>query len=95
MLNEKFSSKADLKTKLFLVLGLAKIRVLLNPRRQNVKVLEKVISKEDAPILASAAQNSSYLITLDNEFLSKVPHAFAASKGLTILKPKDFIHKFK
>lgn len=95
VLNEKFGKRADLKTKLFLILGLAKVKVLSNPSPQKVRTLRKIISKEDAPILTSAIQNSSYLITLDNEFFSKNVRAFTASKGLTTLKPRDFVQKFK
>lgn len=95
VLNQKFRKRPDLKTKLFLILGLARVEILPNPSRKEVRALGKVISKEDVPILASAIQNSSYLITLDNEFLGKEVHAFAVSKGLSILKPRDFIQKFR
>lgn len=91
VLNEKFGKRADLKTMFFLLLGLAKVEILPNPSKRAIKALEEIISREDAPILASAIQRSSYLITLDNEFLSAGVSAYSRSKGLMILKPRDFI----
>lgn len=95
ILQTKFAGKADLTTQLFLLLGIAGVKVLANPSKQEVIKAEKYISQNDAPILAGALANSNYLLTLDNEFLKTDILAVAKKKSLTILKPKDFIETFK
>lgn len=94
VLGEKFPTKKELKSRLFLLIGSAQVKVLSNPAKQEVIRLTKYIEKEDAPILASALQYSSFLITLDNDFLAHTVLEIAKLKGLVIMKPKDFIEKF-
>ena len=95
ILGSKFSSAPELKTKLFLILGTADIRVLSNPSIKDLRDLAKVINKEDAPILASAAKYSSYLLTLDNDFFQEKVLYFAKQRDLAIVKPRDFINRFQ
>lgn len=95
ILGSKFSSAPDLKTKLFLILGSAGVRICSNQSIKDVRIFAKIINKEDAPILASAIKHSSYLLTLDNDFFQeKVVHS-ARERGLTIVKPREFIHQFQ
>ncbi len=91
VLEEKFSEQEDLKNTLFLLLGLAGIKVLPFPSFQAVKALDKIVNVKDAPILASALAQSAWLITLDQDFLQSAVLEFAAARGLTIVKPKEFI----
>lgn len=95
ILAQKFSTKKELKNKLFLLLGWTPIKILPFPSKREIKNLEKVINKEDAPILTSAIENGDYLLTLDNDFLTKNVVEFSKKKGLIILKPKEFIEKHR
>ncbi|MBI2635430.1 MAG: PIN domain-containing protein [Parcubacteria group bacterium] len=94
VLDRKFKEREDLKSKLFLLLGWAKIKILPNPGVRKLKAAEKLVNKEDAPVLASALETSSYLLTLDNDFLKEEIIIFVKAKRLAILKPKEFIQKF-
>lgn len=94
-LNEKFTAREDLKAKLFLVMGLTPIKILKNPREDELKFLTNIINKKDAPILSSALKYSSYFLTLDNDFFAESVIEFSKKKGLCILKPKEFIQKFR
>ena len=94
VLQRKFSHMADMRTRLFLLLGTAGIAILQNQPKSEVMALKKYISEKDAPILASALKHSDYLLTLDNEFFNKSIIELANSRKLTILKPKGFIEKF-
>ena len=89
----KFFHHPGLQTKLFLLLGSARVNILPNPSRRDKTRFSKYISANDAPILASAIKYCDYLLTLDNEFFSKGIIKLAESKGLTILKPKEFIQE--
>lgn len=91
VLEEKFSSQGYLKNKLFLLLGLATIKILPDPPKSKLKLLRNIISKEDAPILASASENSDYLLTLDKEFFNNAVIKFAENKNLLIKTPREFI----
>ena len=91
VLDEKFSARRELKNTLFLLLGSARVRVLPAPSKKEVTMLTKYIEKEDAPILASALRYSSFLITLDNDFLDEKVLKLAKAKGLAIIKPREFI----
>jgi len=91
ILGTKFAKQPELKTKLFLLLGIAQIKILENPSKKQVLEMAKYISENDAPILASALKHSDYLLTLDNEFLKPDTVEMAKKKSLTILKPKEFI----
>lgn len=91
VLEEKFSSQSDLKNKLFLLLGLTAIKILPDPPKSKLKLLRNVISKEDAPILSSASENSDYLLTLDKEFFNNAVIKFAENKNLLIKTPREFI----
>lgn len=95
VLNQKFKDREDLKGKLFLLLGWARVKVLSNPSHRKLKTIEKLMNIEDAPILASALGANSYLLTLDNDFLDEKLLSFARSKRLIILKPREFIQKFR
>ncbi len=91
VLDDKFHQKEDYKNKLFLLIGLASIKIVLNPPAKQVKKLTRILNEKDCPILASAIKHCSYLITLDNDFLSREVAEFSLKKRLMILKPKDFI----
>ncbi|MBU2578803.1 putative toxin-antitoxin system toxin component, PIN family [Patescibacteria group bacterium] len=95
VLDEKFSDNPQLKNKFFTLIGLMSVRVLPDVSKSEVKFLEKFLSKEDAPILAAALKYSSYLLTLDNDFLTDLVLKFASNKNLSILKPKEFIQIFR
>jgi len=72
ILEGKFATHIELKPYLFSLLGFASVHLLPNPSRRLVKRFSRTINPEDAPILASAIQNSStFLVTLDKDFLSE------------------------
>ena len=91
VLNKKFAHATELKQNLLLILGVSGIKVIKNPTKSEFKSLSKIINLEDAPILASALRHTRYLITLDNDFLSTKVINFSVIRGLSILKPGDFI----
>ena len=91
VLATKFRSQPTVKTNFFLLIGVAAVLVLPNPPPKQVRVLTEILNPADAPILASALLSSSYLITLDNDFLTQDVVAFAQKRSLTILKPSEFI----
>lgn len=95
ILNTKFDSRPEFKTELFLIIGLANIEVLKNSSLVQVKKAGKFINKDDAPILAGAMENCSYLLTLDNHFLSENVSRFAIKNHLRILKPKEFLEYYR
>lgn len=95
VLTRKFPEREDLKRKLFLLLGWVPINVLPDLPKRKIESLFELIPEEDAPILASALAHSSFLLTLDNDFLTTPVKEFAHSRGLTIVKPKEFIQNFK
>lgn len=64
-----------------------------NPATREVRATEDIISKKDAPILASALAHSDYLLTLDNEFFKDAIVDVAEKKKLIIVKPGDLIRK--
>lgn len=92
VLARKFPARDDLKRQLFLLLGWVPINVLPEPpKRKIIQELHKIIPDDDVSILVSALAHSSYLLTLDNDFLTAQVKEFASRRGLTILKPKEFI----
>jgi len=93
VLKTKFKAQPQLQNNFFLLLGLAEVKTTPNPARKEVKAAARLISKEDAPILASALGGSNYLVTLDNEFFKPLVIQAAEKKGLQILKPGDLIRK--
>lgn len=93
-LDEKFAGREDLKNKFFSILGLAQIKIVPDEPKDKIKFQPKLLNKKDMPILASAIKNSSYLLTLDNDFLSEEVLGFAKSKNLVISKPREFIRYF-
>jgi predicted nucleic acid-binding protein len=95
ILKSKFATSPDLQSRLFLMLGTAKVAVLPIPVARDVKWTQQYISKIDAPILASALRHSDYLITLDNEFFKPDVMSLAGKKSLAIMKPKEFIERFR
>jgi predicted nucleic acid-binding protein len=94
-LKNKFADQPNLQSQLFLILGTAKITILPNSTKREELRTAKFISKIDAPILATALKYSQYLITLDNEFFKPEIVNLAKKRALTILKPKNFIEKFR
>jgi len=54
VLDKKFPNKPQLKNKFFTLIGLTPIKISPDPSKRKLKTLEKIISKEDTPILASA-----------------------------------------
>jgi len=94
VLTKKFSSRKELKSNLFFLLGLTKIEILSNPAKFSLKSLSKVINQKDAPILASSLKNSNYLLTLDKDFLNEKIRSFAKENNLLIFTPKEFIKYF-
>lgn len=95
VLATKFHEKPELKTTLFLMIGIARIQILPNPSLKQIKNLEKVLNPEDAPILASAWEHSAYLISLDKDFFAHKVVEFIKNKNLLILKPREFIALLK
>ena len=94
VLERKFTNQPQSKNKFFALISLTNIEIFANAPKKQVSSLERIISKEDAPILASALKHSNYLITLDNDFLAEKVLKFALSKNLIILKPKEFLIQF-
>jgi len=95
IIKTKFSHLPNMSTQLFLWMGINPIVILENPAKKEVVKLSKLISKNDAPILASALSGSDYLLTLDNEFFGEKILELAKKKSLTILKPKELIEILK
>ena len=96
VLDEKFYQRKELKDRLFILIGLAKIEILSNPSKVLLKKLSpKIINKEDAPILAGALERSNFLLTLDKDFLNEKVKKFVESRNLLICTPKEFLVKFK
>jgi len=91
VLIKKFFSQRELKSNLFFLLGFAKVEVLSNPTKSSLRLLGKIINRKDAPILASALQNSDYLLTLDKDFLDVRVRDFAEQNNLLILTHREFI----
>src|SRR3989344_8285360 len=56
ILDTKFISKPELKTELFLIIGIANIEIFKNPLLAQVKKAEKFINRDDAPILAGSME---------------------------------------
>ena len=90
-LEVKFNDQPTLVSNLFLILGAASIEMISNPTTREVRATEAIISKKDAPVLASALTHSDYLLTLDNEFFKPAIIGTAKQKMLVILKPGDLI----
>lgn len=95
VLDKKFAARRNLKDTLFILIGLASIKIISSPRKYELKTLAGIINNKDAPILSSALEHSSYLLTLDNDFLSDAGTQFSEKKLVLILKPREFIQKFK
>lgn len=93
VLGNKFSDRPELETNLFGLLVVGPIDILTNEPLQKSQKLEKIIEKDDAPILASAITQSDYLISLDKHFLGETVREHAAEQGLTIYTPGEFIVK--
>ncbi|GIW66542.1 MAG: hypothetical protein KatS3mg095_0440 [Candidatus Parcubacteria bacterium] len=89
VIERKFSF---LLSKLFEIITIGQILIVKNPTKKQVKSVEKLLPKNDAPILASALkENVNYLVTLDNDFIKKEVVDFAFKNKILILKPRDFI----
>ncbi len=91
VLAHKFFNEPRLKSALLLLLGLSDVSILPNPPTQKSRSLSKIINSKDAPISASALENSNYLLTLDADFLDEDVVVFAKARGLVICNPKEFI----
>jgi hypothetical protein len=77
------------------LLGVAAVTVIPNPRKSEVTRFTKLISENDAPILASALRSSDYLVTLDNEFSGEPVRAAIDKKSLRAVRPKDLIEEIR
>lgn len=95
ILKSKFANEPALLGRMFLLLGTAGATILPSPGKKERNSFAKYISVNDAPILASAAKHSDYLLTLDNEFFKPKILEMAEKKSLRILKPKAFIENFR
>ena len=96
VLSEKFPSRKELKSNLFFLIGFSKIEILSNSPKELLNSLNRIINQEDAPILASALENSDYLLTLDKkDFLNNKVKNFAKQKDLLILTPRQFIESLQ
>ena len=97
ILRSKFFGQSHLRTDLFLLLGVARIEIMPNPPKNQVVAAQKWISRNDAPILASALSSSDYLLTLDNEFFKSDIGTFIEQeyRGFAVVKPKEFIEKIR
>jgi len=91
ILAEKFDHVPRLSAGLLPLLGFAGVVLIPDPPLSDVRVAAKLISKNDAPILAGAWAGCEYLLTLDNEFFNHTIVKASKRRGLTILKPGDFI----
>ncbi len=91
VLETKFMNQPELSAQFFLTLGLARIVAIPNPNPSDVREAARVISKNDAPILASATISCDYLITLDKELLEAHIVEVANKKHLKICTPRDFL----
>lgn len=90
-INSKFENATQMKLDLLFLLSAAEAKILKDQPRKYVKVVEKMINSEDAPILASALASCSFLLTLDNDFLLQPVINYADERQLQILKPRDLI----
>lgn len=95
ILEEKFSSRPELKNNFFILIGLSRFIVLRNPEPAELNVLSAIINKKDAPILSSALRNSDYLLTLDKDFLNAKTTRFVGRKNLSIINTAEFFEIFQ
>ncbi len=95
ILGSKFASAPELKTKLFVMLGASQVEILPYPDKKLVLEALEYISKNDSPILASAAKNSDFLVTLDKEFFKTEIKVYASKQRLKIASPKEFIENHR
>ena len=95
VLDVKFASAPGLKSRLFLLLGTAEIKILQDPSPAALRLLAKIINPEDAPILASALRESRYLITLDEDFLVDQVRNFAKRQHLAVVRPREFLERHR
>jgi len=91
VVKEKFAYDPALMKSFFRIVSLGRFEVARDPRDALVQEARLVINPEDAPILAGAVQTQGVLLTLDNHFFTDEALSFSKSKGLSILKPGDFI----
>jgi putative PIN family toxin of toxin-antitoxin system len=82
----------NLLIKFFEILTISEITILKSPNKKDLKLFEKLVEKEDTPILALAIkEKADFLLTLDKGFLTLKVIKFALKYKLKILMPKDFI----
>ena len=93
--NKYKSEQKPLLNRLFFMLAEAHVTFAHNPGKSELVNIEQIISKNDAPILSTALSHSDYLITLDNEFFDEKIIQTAVLRRLTILKPGEFLEKYK
>jgi putative PIN family toxin of toxin-antitoxin system len=91
VLSRKFKNQ-KLETTLFLLLGLAKVNVLPNPRPKTVSSCIGIVEEKDAPVLAGAIEEDvHWLLSLDKPLLrsakGKVPFDVCA--------PGEFIQRYQ
>ena len=91
VLDSKFGQLKNLKSDFFLLLAVAKIEIIHDPFRGDLKLVENIINKEDAPILISALKISDYLLTLDKDFLTQVVASFSKIRNVIVCNSKEFL----
>ncbi len=89
--SRKFAEQPALVPNLFLLIGFARIHILPNPPKASLRLLRDSIEESDAPILASAAEHCTHLLTLDHDFFRESVHAYAQTHDLAIVTPREFI----
>lgn len=94
VLPRKFGDRPGLEIELYVLLSLNNIEIFQTASMKSFRRLYEVINKGDAPILASALENSArFLISLDKDFLNDKTKRYAAIQDLIICTPGDFINK--
>lgn len=95
-IKNKFEAEQEtLLNQVFIILAKAHVSFVPNPGKSDLLNAGKIISKNDAPILATTLSHSDYLLTLDNEFFKDEIMELAKYKKLTILKPGVFLRKWR
>ena len=91
VISRKFSVRAGLSSKLFFLIGYARVEVLSDPSSTAVKKASRVVEEEDAPILAGAVEKCDYLLTLDKGFLKESAQKFAGRRRCKIIVPRELV----
>lgn len=92
VMQRKFSDQPDMAAALFILFGVASVEILSSPSEAELASSQGIIATEDAPILVSAAEHCTYLLTLDQDFLQPSVTKFAKGRKLKIMRPGDFLN---